>query len=77
MMLTDKFHCVVDAVVDAMKRIPRVSSLAESLSSRLCNFFLNHRTVLRIHHPERVGKSAEELMTGQSHPHWLKLLGFE
>jgi hypothetical protein len=27
--------------------------------------------------PERVGKSPAELMTGQEHPHWLELLGFE
>ena len=36
----------------------------------------NHRTFLRSHRPERVGKSPKELMTGQSHPHWLELLGF-
>ena len=27
--------------------------------------------------PERVGKSPTELMTGEKHPHWLDLLGFE
>jgi hypothetical protein len=80
-------------VVDAMKHIPRASSLVENLNSRLRNyfflrrqlgapclnllqFFLNHRTFLRSHRPERVGKSPKELMTGQSHPHWLELLGF-
>jgi hypothetical protein len=25
---------------------------------------------------ERVGKSPKELMTGESHPHWLEMLGF-
>jgi len=25
---------------------------------------------------ERIGKSPRELMTGESHPHWLTLLGF-
>jgi hypothetical protein len=81
------------AHVDAMKHIPRASSLVENLNSRLRNyfflrrqlgapylnllqFFLNHRTFLRSHRPERVGKSPKELMTGQSHPHWLELLGF-
>lgn len=92
--LADKFHRVVDAVVEAMKHIPRSSSLVENLNSRLRNyfflrrqlgtpylgllqFFLNHRTFLRSRHPERVGKSPKELMTGQSHPHWLELLGFK
>jgi len=91
--LGGKFQRVVDAVVDAMKNIPRASSLVENLNSRLRNyfflrrqlgapylnllqFFLNHRTFLRSQRPERVGKSPKELMTGQSHPHWLELLGF-
>lgn len=40
-------------------------------------FFLNHRRFMRSKHPERVGKSPRELMTGQCHPHWLELLGFD
>jgi hypothetical protein len=92
--LADKFHRVLDAVVEAMKHIPRASSLVENLNSRLRNyfflghqlstpylallqFFLNHRTFLRRRRPERVGKSPQELMTEQSQPHWLELLGFE
>ena len=88
-----KFQRVADAVVHAMKNIPRASSLVENLNSRLRNyfflrrqlgapylnllqFFLNHRTFLRSQRSERVGKSPNELMTGQSHPHWLELLGF-
>jgi hypothetical protein len=43
----------------------------------LLRFFLNHRTLMRSRHPERVGKSPTELMMGQAHPHWLELLGFE
>lgn len=43
----------------------------------LLRFFLNHRPFARSEHPERVGKSPTQLMTGQSHPHWLELLGFE
>lgn len=43
----------------------------------LLRFFLNHRTFMRSRHPERVGKSPADLMTGQVHPHWLELLGFE
>ncbi len=43
----------------------------------LLRFFLKHRTFMRSQCPERVGKGPAELMTGQSHPHWLELLGFE
>jgi hypothetical protein len=42
----------------------------------LLQFFLNHRRFLRSKHPERVNKSPAELLTGQSHPHWLELLGY-
>ena len=43
----------------------------------LLRFFLNHRCFLRSDRPERVGKSPAELLTGQAHPHWLEMLGFE
>jgi hypothetical protein len=43
----------------------------------LLQFFLNHRRFLRSEHPERVGKSPAELLTGQSHPHWLEMLGYQ
>jgi hypothetical protein len=43
----------------------------------LLQFFLNHRRFLRSEHPERVGKSPAELLTGASHPHWLELLGYQ
>ncbi len=43
----------------------------------LLRFFLNHRRFLRSKHPERVGKSPAEILTGKEHPHWLELLGFE
>lgn len=42
----------------------------------LLQFFLNHRQFMRSECEERVGKSPKELMTGESHPHWLELLGF-
>jgi hypothetical protein len=42
----------------------------------LLQFFLNHRRFLRSEHPERVGKSPAELLSGQPHPHWLQMLGF-
>jgi hypothetical protein len=43
----------------------------------LLQFFLNHRQFMRSDVPERVGKSPKELMTGEEHPHWLEMLGFE
>lgn len=43
----------------------------------LLRFFLNHRRFVRSQHPERVGKSPAELLSGQGHPHWLELLGFQ
>ena len=51
-------------------------SLGDSYLS-LLQFFCNHRCFLRSRVPERVGKSPKQLLTGQPHPHWLELLGFE
>lgn len=42
----------------------------------LLRFFLNHRRFLRSERPDRVGHSPAQLLSGQSHPHWLELLGF-
>jgi hypothetical protein len=42
----------------------------------LLQFFLNHRRYLRSEHAHRVGKSPAELLTGESHGHWLELLGY-
>lgn len=42
----------------------------------LLRFFLNHHSFMRSKHPERVGKTPAQLLTGQPHPHWLELLGF-
>ncbi len=43
----------------------------------LLQFFFNHRRFLRSLRPERVGKTPAELLTGQRHPHWLELLGYQ
>ena len=43
----------------------------------LLQFFLNHRQFLRSERPKRIGKSPAELLTGQSHPHWLEMLGYQ
>jgi hypothetical protein len=42
----------------------------------LLQFFLNHRRFLRSEHPQRVGQSPAELLTGVRHPHWLEMLGY-
>jgi hypothetical protein len=42
----------------------------------LLQFFLNHRQFIRSEREERVGKSPKELMTRESHQHWLEMLGF-
>jgi hypothetical protein len=44
---------------------------------QLLQFYLNHRPFPRSDRPERKGKSPRELLTGQAHPHWLELLGFQ
>lgn len=43
----------------------------------LLQFFLNHRRFLRSEHPQRVDRSPAELLTGQPHPHWLEMLGYQ
>ena len=43
----------------------------------LLRFFFNHHRYARSDRPERVGKSPAELLSGNCHPHWLELLGFE
>ncbi len=43
----------------------------------LLQFFFNHRRFDRSDCPERAGKSPAELLTGQTHPHWLKMLGYQ
>jgi hypothetical protein len=43
----------------------------------LLQFFFNHRRFDRSECPQRAGKSPAELLSGQSHPHWLTLLGYQ
>jgi hypothetical protein len=43
----------------------------------LLQFFLNHRRFQRSAHAEREDKSPAELLTGQPHPHWLEMLGYQ
>jgi hypothetical protein len=46
-------------------------------SLKLLKFFLNHRRLVRSAHAERVGSSPRELLSGQEHPHWLEMLGYQ
>jgi hypothetical protein len=43
----------------------------------LLRFFLNHRPYLRSAKSQRCGKTPAQLLTGQDHPHWLEMLGFQ
>lgn len=43
----------------------------------LLRFFLNHEKYGRSLHPERVGKSPFELLSGMSQSHWLERLGYK
>lgn len=42
----------------------------------LLQFYLNHRRLERSDRPHRQGKTPAELLSGQSHPHWLEMLGY-
>jgi len=43
----------------------------------LLQFYLNHHCFDRSECPDRVGKSPAQLLTGQTHPHWLAMLGYQ
>jgi hypothetical protein len=84
--LQEAVHDLADHVVRASSVIENINSrlrtyffLRRQLGSDylvLLQFFLNHRRFLRSEHPERVDKSPAELLTGQSHGHWLEMLGY-
>lgn len=42
----------------------------------LLRFYLNHRRFPRSEHPERVGRSPAELLSGERQPSWLEQLGY-
>jgi hypothetical protein len=42
----------------------------------LLRFYLNHRRFPRSEHPERVGRSPAELLSGKPQPSWLEQLGY-
>src|SRR5205807_9990389 len=84
--LYEAVHNLAQRVVRASSVIENINSrlrnyffLRRQLGSDylvLLQFFLNHRRFLRSEHPERVDRSPAELLTGQTHPHWLEMLGY-
>jgi hypothetical protein len=54
-----------------------IEALSKSKPITLLQFFLNHRQFMRSECEERVDKSPKELMTGESHPHWIEMLRFK
>lgn len=82
-------RAVVDAMRDVVRASSIVENLNSRLRGYfflrrelgpdyldLLRFFMNHHVFARSYRPERVGKSPRELLAGQSHPHWLELLGY-
>jgi len=43
----------------------------------LLRFFLNHHVLRRSRRAERQGQSPAQVLSGQTHPHWLEMLGFQ
>jgi hypothetical protein len=84
--LQEAVRAVAEQVVRASSVIENINSrlrnyffLRRQLGSDylvLLQFFLNHRRFLRSERAERVDKSPAELLTGQTHPHWLEMLGY-
>ena len=54
---------------------PRKQITGKSLD--LIRFYLNHQIFLRSQHAYMQGKTPSEVLTGNSHPNWLTMLGFE
>jgi hypothetical protein len=85
-LLDQAVHALTGWVVRSSSIIENINSrlrsyffLRRQLGSdylTLLQFFLNHRRFLRSECAERVDKSPAELLTGQSHPHWLEMLGY-
>jgi hypothetical protein len=73
---TVRASSVVENVNSRLRNYFFLRRLLGSDYLQLLQFFLNHRRFPRSEHPERVGKSPAELLTGQTHPHWLDMLGF-
>ena len=77
--LRQRLHRASSLVENLNSRLRNYFFLRRHLGSpylELLRFFLNHHPFQRSHHPQRVGKTPAELLTGQPHPPWLEMLGF-
>jgi hypothetical protein len=84
--LQEAVHDLAEHVVRASSIIENINSrlrsyffLRRQVGSDylvLLQFFLNHRRFLRSEHADRVDKSPAELLAGNTHPHWLEMLGY-
>lgn len=80
-------HRMIEETVRASSMVENLNSrlrnyffLRKTLGNdylELLQFFLNHRRYMRSSRSERVGKSPTELLTSESHSHWLELLGYQ
>jgi hypothetical protein len=79
-ILADHLHRASSLVENLNSRLRNYFFLRRDIGSAslpLLRFFLNHRPYLRSAKPERRGKTPAQLLTGQDHPHWLEMLGFQ
>lgn len=77
--LRQRFHRASSLVENFNSRLRNYFFLRRQIGPAyldLLRFFLNHHPYERSEKPERRGQSPAELLTGQSHPHWLEMLGF-
>jgi hypothetical protein len=77
--LRHRFHRASSLVENLNSRLRHYFFLRRQIGPAyldLLRFFLNHQPFARSENPQRRGKSAAELLTGQAHPHWLEMLGF-
>jgi len=79
-MASDQAACCLTPSVNFNSRLRNGFFLRRHLGDgylHLLRCFLNHRRFLRSDRPERVGPSPAQLLTGQAHPHWLQLMGYQ
>lgn len=77
--LRQRFHRASSLVENGNSRLHNYFFLRRQIGPaylELLRFFLNHHPFARSEKPERRGKSPATLLTGQTHPHWLEMLGF-
>jgi hypothetical protein len=80
--LTDMSACQTDGGTDVLAPswcYPHPPGMSQRSTREVylaqLQFYLNHRRPERSDRPERVGKTPAEILTGQTYPHWLEMLG--